>query len=588
MGFRKIMISMGVAVAITIGSVSIGSVDAPFIMEAKAATQQSGDYTYELDGKGEATLTSYTGSETGGITIPETLDGHSVVAIGDNLFNNQSGLTGRVIIPDSVKTIGSNAFSGCVGLTGTLELSSNLTTIGTSAFQGCTGITAITMPDSIVLIDGMAFYGCTGLEYELQLPTNLEYLGACAFQNCSGLTGDLVIPDSLISIDNFAFAGCVGLSGDVIFPTGTETLNAGVFKDCTGLNGNVVIPNTVVDIISGVFAGCTNLNEVTVPASVESIGYRAFANMARDTEITILNPDCEISVNVPIFDDEDVYKLSGYSGSTTEDYYNELVLNGHGSNITYSNIKTEAEIKEELVRSFVDRMYTIVLGRDAEAEGENAWTAALLNKQVTGAQLVKAFIEGDEFIAKNLSNTEYMNVVYKAVMDRQADNDGMQVWLGCMESGMSRTFVLNGFMGSEEFTNICNSFGIEKGSIELVENRDKNYGVTCFVQRFYTKTLERAAEVDGLNTWTGAILEKKITPAEAARIFVFSDEANALGRDNTAYIYMMYRTFMGRECEDQASLDVWLGYLEGHSREEMFDLFANSNEFKAIVAGYGL
>ncbi len=187
-----------------------------------------------------------------------------------------------------------------------------------------------------------------------------------------------------------------------------------------------------------------------------------------------------------------------------------------------------------------------------------------------------------------LQLVRYVEVMYKAIMNREPDADGINVWKECLANGVSRTFVLNGFMQSQEFQDICNEFGIEKGSIELTENRDKNYNVTSFVQRFYTKTLERAAEVEGMNVWAGAILDKKITPAEAAKVFVFSSEANNMNRNNESFIKMMYRTFMGRECEDDTSLNIWLDYLESNTREAMFGLFADSKEFTNIVKGYGL
>ena len=54
-----------------------------------------------------------------------------------------SGLTGNLIIPESVTTIGYAAFSGCSGLTGNLTIPENVTTIGYAAFSDCSGLTNI-------------------------------------------------------------------------------------------------------------------------------------------------------------------------------------------------------------------------------------------------------------------------------------------------------------------------------------------------------------------------------------------------------------------------------------------------------------
>ncbi len=248
---------------------------------------------------------------------------------------------------------------------------------------------------------------------------------------------------------------------------------------------------------------------------------------------------------------------------------------------------------EELVRSFVERMYTVVLGRDAEVDGLNFWTNALITgsyqgQAVTGSVVAKQFIEGAEFVAKNLSDEDFMTIMYKAIMDRDADETGMQTWLEVLGNGVSRTFVLNGFMGSPEFTTICETYGIEKGSIALEESRDKNYQVTCFAQRCYSKVLGRKADVEGLNTWCEAIITKQATPKQVAHGFIFSAEVEAMNLTNEQFTTILYRTLMGREPESNAMITGWADYIAAHGKEEAFNVFADGPEFAAIVAGYGL
>ena len=52
---------------------------------------------------------------TGAVTIPSTLGGKPVTAIGNGAFYVCSGMT-SVTIPDSVTSIGACAFYGCSGL----------------------------------------------------------------------------------------------------------------------------------------------------------------------------------------------------------------------------------------------------------------------------------------------------------------------------------------------------------------------------------------------------------------------------------------------------------------------------------------
>ncbi len=52
---------------------------------AERETFTSGDYTYALREDGMAEITKYSGKAEK-LTIPDTLDGHAVTAIGDSAF----------------------------------------------------------------------------------------------------------------------------------------------------------------------------------------------------------------------------------------------------------------------------------------------------------------------------------------------------------------------------------------------------------------------------------------------------------------------------------------------------------------------
>ena len=72
-----------------------------------------------------AISTSYVGS----VTIPNSVNGYSVIFIGMSAFYDCSSLT-SVTIPNSVTTIGNSAFSRCRGFSGSLTIPSSVTTIG--------------------------------------------------------------------------------------------------------------------------------------------------------------------------------------------------------------------------------------------------------------------------------------------------------------------------------------------------------------------------------------------------------------------------------------------------------------------------
>jgi len=77
------------------------------------ANSVEAQFTYSVN-NGAITITSNTGAG-GAVTIPGTLDGLPVTAIGNNAFLGQSNLT-SLTLPDSLISIGDSAFANCVNL----------------------------------------------------------------------------------------------------------------------------------------------------------------------------------------------------------------------------------------------------------------------------------------------------------------------------------------------------------------------------------------------------------------------------------------------------------------------------------------
>ena len=110
----------------------------------------------------------------------------------------------------------------------------------------------------------------------------------------------------------------------------------------------------------------------------------------------------------------------------------------------------------------------------------------------------------------------------------------------------------------------------------------------AFVARIYTKTLGRNPEAAGLKYWTGEINAKRRTPVQVAEEFFFAPEFTNKKLNNTEYVKVLYRTFMGREY-DQGGLNYWVGRLnKGESRKVILESFAGCQEFKNIVKSFGL
>ena len=109
---------------------------------------------------------------------------------------------------------------------------------------------------------------------------------------------------------------------------------------------------------------------------------------------------------------------------------------------------------------FVSRMYTKALGRNFDRAGLEDWCGRLLRGSATPESVAKGFIFSREMLNKNLSDEEYVKVLYRVFMDREYDKAGLEDWVGRLKRGVSREKVLEGFSGSEEFDGIVKSFGL--------------------------------------------------------------------------------------------------------------------------------
>lgn len=163
-------------------------------------------WEYSLSNSGEATI-GKASNAAGSLTIPSTINGHRVTAIGIEAFQGCTNLT-SVNIPASVTGIGVGAFSGCTSLT-TVTIPDSVTEIGDVAFEGCTSLTAVTIPASVTEIWPNAFSGCTSLT-AVTIPDSVTAIGWGAFSGCTSLTS-ITIPESVTTIGDFSFSDCSNL-----------------------------------------------------------------------------------------------------------------------------------------------------------------------------------------------------------------------------------------------------------------------------------------------------------------------------------------------------------------------------------------
>ncbi len=286
-----------------------------------------------------------------------------------------------------------------------------------------------------------------------------------------------------------------------------------------------------------------------------------------------------------------------------------------------SDVKNPANLsnkeQEAQVRAFVERFYTVVLGREGEADGINDWTNKLISKEKTGADVAKGFAMSKEFKNKDLKNDEFLKVMYKGFFDRDPDEGGYNGWMQKMNSGTSREAVIAGFVNSQEFKNLCAKYGINPGKMEVSSqgqqnnNNNNNNNSSAlkldasgvddaqldeYVERLYTKVLKRDSEKEGKEYWKNVIKNGKddkgnvYDAATAARKGFFeSKEYKNQGRTDDEFLEDLYWAFFNRKPDDEGYA-YWQNKMknEGYSRERVIDEgFGHSKEFKNLLTKYG-
>ena len=247
----------------------------------------------------------------------------------------------------------------------------------------------------------------------------------------------------------------------------------------------------------------------------------------------------------------------------------------------------QSQINRKKVEAFVTRLYKLCMGRKPDKAGLSYWTDKLISGEMSSAEVVYQFLNGAEYTKKKTSNTTYLKDLYQVLMNRKADDSGLKYWKSVMNKGVSRNYILNQYIKSKEFNDICKSYGLDTGYITLKESRDQNINVTAYVQRIYQKTMERNGDAAGLNYWTNQILTKKATPTAAAEAFIFTPEFQKKKLTNDQYIKVLYQTFMGRNA-DAAGLKYWKSELKTKSRKQVLRSFASCAEFQKIMKSFGL
>ncbi len=174
--------------------------------------------------------------------------------------------SGSLIIDQSVKIIGTRAFNGNYSITSVI-FPNSLTTIDEAAFQS-SSLSSVLIPNSVTSISRYAF-SFTKLT-SISLPNSLSTITDQSFRGT--LISSITIPDSVRVIELGAFMD-TQLSS-IVFGKNLSEIGSIAFQNTKFVN--VILPDTIKILGSKVFGNIPNLQSVSFPDGLQTIGTPTF------------------------------------------------------------------------------------------------------------------------------------------------------------------------------------------------------------------------------------------------------------------------------------------------------------------------
>ena len=214
----------------------------------------------------------------------------NVTALPENQF--AGSLLTNVVLPSNLESIGDGAFSNC-RLLQLSELPATVMSIGSNAFEGCPGVKVSTLPAALKSI-GYGAFSNSGM-LEVVAGEKLSEIGNSAFSGCTLLERTDLGASAISNIPDNAFLGCSELD-EVILPATVESIGYSAFSG-TALR-NIDFASEVATIGNDAFSNNRRLVSATLPESVTRVGANLFSNCPRLISVSMPSATANVGTNV--------------------------------------------------------------------------------------------------------------------------------------------------------------------------------------------------------------------------------------------------------------------------------------------------
>ncbi len=185
------------------------------------------------------------------LTIPKTINGNTIVAIGDDFCTMDSDLK-KVVLPSTIKSIGKSAFNSCYNLE------------------------SINIPASVTNIDSFAFTACNNLKEITGTNKTFKWANGGLIKNGKTLlfvpnAKTYTVPNTVTTIADYAFYYNKSIK-TITIPSSVTSIGEGALAACESLEKIYIQGNKLKTLGDFVFAQDYKLGSVYIPDSVTTIG----------------------------------------------------------------------------------------------------------------------------------------------------------------------------------------------------------------------------------------------------------------------------------------------------------------------------
>jgi hypothetical protein len=275
---------------------------------------------------------------------------------------------------------------------------------------------------------------------------------------------------------------------------------------------------------------------------------------------------------------------------------------------------------------FVGQTYRDILNRDPDFAGQRSWISQLedLNTRTcrssnpalsagvcernNSAQITLGFLGSSESISRNgniTSNEAFVTALYKLLLRRTPDEEGLKSHLSALASGGTRLSVISTFLSSDDYRHrfACTSAGTSNPSCRGAESVDP---VPSFVSQTHRDIFGGDPDAAGLASWTSYMTSSQAALCQnfSATAFGVCDrvleaqlimdalsgsayqKSHASIVDNKAFVTALYKHLLQR-VPDESGIQSHLKYLnETNDRLGTIYSFLTGNEYRKRFTCY--